>query len=86
MIDADEFGVSRDGLHDSLAIHGIYTRKYFYPLVTDFESYRDQFDSTDTPVAARLSNAVLTLPMYADLHSADVHRICDAILSVGVVS
>ena len=86
VIDADEFGVSRDGLHDSLAIHGIYTRKYFYPLVTDFESYRDQFDSTDTPVAARLSNAVLTLPMYADLHIADVHRICDAILNVGTTS
>lgn len=82
-IDSDEFGVTRDGLHEGLAIQGIYTRKYFYPLVTDFDPYREDYDSSGTPNAARLSNEVLTLPMYADLQIADVNRVCDAIIAAG---
>lgn len=76
----DGCGTTRDEVKQVLAEQGIFTRKYFYPLTTDFACYRDRFDSAGTPVARYVSSHVLTLPMYADLEIADVDRICDIIL------
>ena len=60
--------------------HGIFTRKYFYPLTSSFECYRNRYDASATPVASETSRRVLTLPMYADLTEEDVDRICGLIL------
>lgn len=76
----DIFGKSRDEIYNQLHEQDILTRKYFYPLINDYECYRDEFDSSLTPVAKRISDNVLTIPMYADLDLKDVDRICDIIL------
>lgn len=81
IFDEKEFGSSRNEVFDALQQHGITPRKYFYPLVNDFDCYRDQFDSTETPVALHMSLRVLTLPLYPDLALEDVDRICEIILS-----
>ena len=77
----DDFGATRDEVREALIGHNIYSRKYFYPLTSDFECYEGKFDSSLTPVAAHMAKRVLTLPIYADLALADVDRICDIILS-----
>ena len=77
----EEFGASRDQVYDALMAEGIHPRKYFYPLVSDYECYRGRFDSATTPVARRVACGVLTLPLFADLGLSDVDRICDVILS-----
>ncbi len=74
------FGKSRDDVKKELEKENIYTRKYFYPLISDYECYRDNYDSNETPIAKRISNNVLTIPMYADLSLEDVDKICDIIL------
>ena len=74
------FGKSRDEVMEELKKEDIYTRKYFYPLTSDFDCYKDLYNSSNTPVAKYISSHVLTLPMYADLSMEDVHRICDIIL------
>lgn len=79
----DDFGASRDDVYDALAEQQIFSRKYFYPLTTDFACYRGRFDSSRTPVARYVADHVLTLPMYADLALEDVDRICDIVLSCG---
>ena len=68
----------RDQVYEALKAQDIYARKYFYPLVTDFECYqgRPGFDSSLTPVAARLADTVLTLPLYPGLSDEDIRRIC----------
>jgi len=76
----DEFGKTRDQVMDELAKNNIFTRKYFYPLTTDFECYNTQYDSSKTPVAKYISDRVLTLPLYADLDINKVNEICDIIL------
>ncbi len=78
----DGYKYSRDQVHAVLAENGIGTRKYFYPLTNAFECYagRPGFDPDATPVAKRLADRVLTLPIYADLSAQDVDRICDIIL------
>jgi dTDP-4-amino-4,6-dideoxygalactose transaminase len=73
---------TRDAVCEALAEAGVYARKYFYPLINDFECYRDQFDSSLTPVAKRMADGVVTLPMYSDLALEDVALICRVVREV----
>lgn len=81
VFDPDVFGATRDDVFVSLAEINVGARKYFYPLTSDFECYKGQFapSAEATPVAHKVANQVLTLPMYADLALEDVNRICDCI-------
>ncbi len=78
----DGYKYSRDEVYERLLAEDIVARKYFYPLVNDFDCYRecDFYGAEKTPVAKYISDRVLTLPMYADLNECDVDRICDIIL------
>ena len=80
-VDEDEFGMSRDKLYDDLKEFNIFTRKYFYPLCSQFQCYKDLPSSAahNLPVAERITMMVLSLPMYGKLSIADVERICDVI-------
>ena len=71
----------RDAVCAALAQEGVYARKYFYPLITDFECYRDLpgFDTAKLPVARRISDGVVTLPMYPDLADEEIDLICRVI-------
>lgn len=80
VIDEKEYGLNRDELHDKLKDYKIFTRKYFYPLINDVECYRNENDSSNTPVAKYISDRILTLPMYGDLAIQDVEKICSIIL------
>lgn len=79
----DYFKFSRDEVFQKLADNEIVARKYFYPLVNDFECYKE--DATmnlgDTPVAKYIADRVLTLPLYAGITEEEVNNICDIILS-----
>ena len=80
VINKDIFGADRDDVFEKLGRHGIGARKYFYPLTNDFECYRNKYNKGKTPVAEHISNAVLTLPLYADLEASVVEKICELIL------
>lgn len=75
----NDFGVTRDEVFEALRAAGIRARKYFYPLASDYACYQGRYDSSDTPVAKYVSDRILTLPMYSDLESDTVDRICDTI-------
>lgn len=75
-------GISREDALQCLSDHGIYARKYFYPLCCDFECCRTRGLSADVPVARHISDRVLTLPCYSDLALEDVDRICELVLSL----
>lgn len=79
LIDKDVFGMSRDMLRDRLLQHDIRVRKYFYPLVNEFDCYKDSFNVNETPAALRISRQILTFPLYADLDFEDVERICEVV-------
>ena len=59
----------------------INTRKYFFPLTSDFECYRHlKYGGGDkTPVAKHVADNILTLPIYADLDLDVVEKICNII-------
>lgn len=85
VFEEDEFGATRNDVFDALKAHDVYARKYFYPLINDFDCYRGRegFDSSRTPVAKHVADRVLTMPMYADLALEDVDRICDIVQACG---
>lgn len=80
-IDWRKYSKSRNEVYEQLRNAGIYCRKYFYPLTSEFECYRGMYEATDTPMALLLSRQVLALPIYADLPLETVDQICDIILS-----
>lgn len=74
------FKKTRDQVYTELLEHGVFSRKYFYPLINDFECYSSEFSSLDTPIAKEVSNQILTLPLFADLNLDEVDLICNIIL------
>jgi dTDP-4-amino-4,6-dideoxygalactose transaminase len=77
----EEYQQSRDTLYERLKNEEVYTRRYFYPLITDFPMYRDlpSAASSNLPVANRIASQVICLPIYPDLKDADVDRIVSVI-------
>ena len=71
----DEYGTDRDGLVDRLRQKSIYPRRYFYPLTSDYKCYEGKFAPGSTPVARRIAQEILTLPLYPGLGSEQVSRI-----------
>lgn len=78
----DGYKYTRDEIFAELGKNSIIARKYFYPLVNEYECYRElpTAGTEKTPVAKHIADRVLTLPLYADLTIEDVDRICDIIL------
>lgn len=75
----DGYKLKRDEIFEKLKKNNIIARKYFYPLTSSFECYKDKYIS-NTPNASYIAERVLTLPLYADLELDDVDKICDIIL------
>lgn len=55
------------------------TRKYFYPIVTDFECYKDVYESAHLRNAKYIGDNILTLPIYGDLAQEDAVKILQII-------
>ena len=69
--------MSRDALYAKLKENNILGRRYFYPLISEFTTYKGLVSSAkeNLPVAHKLADSVICLPMYADLIDEDVERI-----------
>ena len=80
LFNQEVFGANRDDVFAALEEQDIHARKYFYPLTSAFSAFRGEYDPAETPAALRISESVLTLPMYADLAPEDVDRICEIVL------
>ena len=76
-----EYGISRDALYEKLKERNIYGRRYFYPLISTFSAYKglESARPDNLPIAHKLADQVLCLPMFAELQDADVERTIDII-------
>ena len=79
VIDKESYGCDRDAVFDRLAKENIYPRKYFYPLTCDFDAYKGVYSGDNCKIARKISKSVLTLPIYPDMDTEVVDRICDII-------
>jgi dTDP-4-amino-4,6-dideoxy-D-glucose transaminase len=80
-----EFRLSRDELYEELRHHGVFTRRYFYPLISDMPMYRGMASAapSNLPEAAKLAERVLCLPIFPDLPSLEARRITSIIAGDG---
>lgn len=80
-IDEKKFGNSRDWIHEQLKSYNVFTRKYFYPLCSNFHWYRhlESAQQEKLPQAQKAVHQVLAMPYYGDLGIESVVKICSII-------
>lgn len=73
----DDYPMSRDALYQALQDRGVYGRRYFYPLISNFPMYRGlpSAHPENLPVATCIATQVICLPIYPDLTDAEVETI-----------
>ena len=78
-----EFGMSRDALYEKLKENGIFCRRYFYPLVSNFPFYQelDSAGKENLPFANRLAEQVICLPIHDSLQNKDAEKTVSVILN-----
>lgn len=81
-VDAEQYGMTRDELYEKMKTENVYGRRYFYPLITAFEPYRYYPSAAEAnlPVATKIANQVICLPMHHALSGKDVERVINCIL------
>ncbi len=76
-IDAEKFGRTRDELYFEMRKANVLGRRYFFPLISEFSTYRGLPSATreNLPEAYRLADTVLCLPMHHELSDSDIDRV-----------
>jgi len=80
-VDEEKYGKSRDDLYEELKSHNIFGRRYFYPLISQFPTYRGlpSASADNLPVAEAITKKVICLPIYPDIEVDVVQYIVSVI-------
>lgn len=81
-VDAEKYGMTRDELYEKMRSHNVLGRRYFYPLISTFSTYRGLPSASpeNLPNAHKMADSVICLPMHHDLGDVDVNRVIELIL------
>ena len=81
-VDAEKYGMTRDDLYEKMKSHNVLGRRYFYPLISTFSTYKGLPSAMpkNLPRAHQIADSVICLPMHHDLNVKDVDRILDLIV------
>ena len=81
-VDAEKYGMTRDELYVKMKDQGVWGRRYFYPLISEFSTYRGLESSRpeNLPNAHRMADTVICLPMHHALSENDLNRIINSII------
>jgi dTDP-4-amino-4,6-dideoxygalactose transaminase len=80
-VNAEEYGMTRDELYFKMKEQGVLGRRYFYPLISSFSTYCGLPSAApeNLPVATRIANEVICLPMHHGLSDEDVERVVELV-------
>lgn len=80
-VDAREYGMTRDELYFKMKENNVMGRRYFYPLISTFTTYRGLPSASreNLPVATRIADSVICLPMHDSLSEDDLDRVISLI-------
>lgn len=80
-VDAEKYGMTRDELYMKMKDQGVWGRRYFYPLISEFSTYRGLESSRpeNLPNAHRMADTVICLPMHHALEENEIDRILESI-------
>ena len=76
-VDESSYGMSRDKLYFKLRDASVYGRRYFYPLISEFSTYRKLASASkdNLPNAHKMADRVICLPVHHELTEENVLRI-----------
>lgn len=80
-VDAEKYGMTRDELYEKMRMKNVWGRRYFYPLISEFSTYRglESATSENLPQATKMAESVICLPMHHALSEEDCIRVIDVI-------
>lgn len=80
-IDAERYGMTRDELYCKLKENGIFGRRYFYPLISEFSTYKglNSANSDNLKIAYNIANSVICLPIYYEIDNYYINKIINII-------
>ena len=80
-VDAEKYGMTRDELYVKMKDQGVWGRRYFYPLISEFSTYRGLESSRpdNLPNAHKMADTVICLPMHHALEENEIDRILESI-------
>ncbi len=83
-VDAEKYGMTRDELYFKMKAKNILGRRYFYPLISTFSTYKDLESSNpkNLPISVKMADSVICLPIHTELTDSDLERIISVILRV----
>lgn len=83
-VDEEIYGMTRDELYFKMKDSNVLGRRYFYPLISDFSTYRGLESSRkeNLPNAHKMANSVICLPMHHDLTNTDIERVIEIIVKI----
>lgn len=81
-VEAEKYGMTRDELYFKMRDHNVLGRRYFYPLISNFTTYRGLPSAapSNLPVATRMADQVICLPMHHSLSSEDVKNVLECLI------
>lgn len=81
-IDENKYGMTRDDLYFKMKEQGVLGRRYFYPLISTFSTYKglESASPSNLPNAHKMADSVICLPMHHALTDEDIQRILHCIV------
>lgn len=81
-IDAEKYGMTRDELYFKMKAANVLGRRYFYPLISEFSTYRGLPSAApdNLPNAHKMADSVICLPMHHVLTDEDVERVISMVV------
>lgn len=81
-VDAEKYGMTRDELYFKMKDAKVLGRRYFYPLISEFSTYRGLPSSSkeNLPNAHKMADSVICLPMHHELGDEEIKRILELIV------
>ena len=81
-VDAEKYGMTRDELYFKMKEQNVLGRRYFYPLISEFSTYRGLPSAAkeNLPNAHKMADSVICLPMHHDLSDEDIQRVLSCVI------
>jgi aminotransferase len=81
-VNAEKYGMTRDELYFKMKEHGVLGRRYFYPLISEFSTYRglESARLENLSVACKIADSVICLPIHHELGVEEIDRILSLIV------
>lgn len=80
-VDSNKYGMTRDELYYKLKSNNVFGRRYFYPLISEFSTYKglESANPNNLPFAHKMANSVICLPMHHLMTYEDIYQVIDLI-------